>query len=158
MAIQPPKRRMWSGRRSSLGVLIGVLAGLVLAGCGGGSASVGVAPTDASQAQSISTPKADPHGKALTELRTVVLRRGEISPSPPGSVLNTRLMTGAMPSDRTTAVVLSDEDCEPDAAGVSHCRNRLLLAGGQKLEVRHYHSMSTVPCLSPGEEVTVLPS
>jgi hypothetical protein len=158
MAMQPPnrRRRRCSGRRSSLGLLIGVLAGLVLAGCGGGSAAL--APTEASQAQSTSTPQADPHGKALTELRTVVLRTGEISPSPPGSVLHTRLMTGAMPADRTTAVVLSDEDCEPDAAGVSHCRNGLLLADGKRLVVRHYHSMSTVPCLSPGEEVTVLPS
>ena len=158
MAMQPPtgRRRRCSGRLALLGLLIGAVAGLVLAGCGGGSA--GPAPADTGRAQSTSTPRADPHGTPLRELRTVVLRRGEISPSPPGSVLHTRLETGAMPSGRTTAVVLSDEDCEPDAAGVSHCRNGLLLADGQRLVVRHYHAMSTVPCLSPGEEVTVLPS
>ena len=142
-------------RLSSIVLLVGALTGLVLAGCGGGDA--GPAPADAPQAQSSSAPRVDPHGTPLVDLRTVVLRRGTVSPSPPGSVLNTQLTTGAMPPGRTTAVVLTDEDCEPDAAGVSHCRNRLLLAGGRRIVVRHYHKMSVVPCLSPGEEVKILP-
>lgn len=141
-------------RIPSIILLVGALTGLVLAGCGGG----GPAPADAPQTQASSAPTVDPHGTPLAELRTVVLRRGTVSPSPPGSVLHTQLMTGAMPPARTTAVVLTDEDCEPDAAGVSHCRNKLLLAGGRRLVVRHYHKMSIVPCLSPGEEVEVLPA
>jgi hypothetical protein len=145
-------------RFPSIVLLVGALTGLVLAGCGGGAGDTGLAPASTPQTQSSSAPRVDPHGKPLVELRTVVLRRSTVSPSPPGSVLHTQLMTGAMPAGRTTAVVLSDEDCEPDAEGVSHCRNGLLLAGGKKIVVRHYHKMSTVPCLSPGEKVQILPS
>jgi hypothetical protein len=143
-------------RIPSIVLLVGALTGLVLTGCGGGNA--GPAPADAPKTQASTAPTVDPHGAPLVERRTVVLRRDTVSPSPPGSLLHTQLMTGAMPAARTTAVVLSDEDCEPDAAGVSHCRNGLLLAGGKRIVVRHFHKMSTVPCLSPGEEVKILPS
>lgn len=142
-------------RLSSLVLLIGTLTGLVLAGCGGDTA--GPVPADAPKTEAAPAPTVDPHGTPLAEVRTVVLRRGDISPSPPGSVLHTQLMTGAMPSRHTTAVVLTDEDCEPDAAGISHCRNKLLLAGGRRISVRHNHKMSIVPCLSPGEEVKIQP-
>jgi hypothetical protein len=52
-------------------------------------------------------------------------------------------------------VVLTDEQCQPDAAGVSHCLNTIRLTSGQTIAVRHPHRMSEVPCLAPGERVTV---
>lgn len=61
-----------------------------------------------------------------------------------------RLPAGAMP-----ATVLSDTNCAPDSYGISHCRNVLRLANGDRIVVRHSHNMSLYPCLAPGETVSV---
>lgn len=58
---------------------------------------------------------------------------------------------------RTSAVVLTDTRCNPDARGVSHCLNRLRLANGAVVTVRHDHRMMDMPCLSPGEHVSLIP-
>jgi hypothetical protein len=65
------------------------------------------------------------------------------------------LVRGKMPGHSTTATVLTDRNCAPDAYGISHCLNALRLAGGRRIVVRHDHSMMNDPCLAPGEQVRV---
>jgi hypothetical protein len=67
------------------------------------------------------------------------------------------VITGTPPAHAMEAVTLTDESCQPDNAGVSHCLNKLKLASGQTIVVRHDHNMHTVPCLTPGEHVHVAP-
>jgi hypothetical protein len=57
------------------------------------------------------------------------------------------------PSSETDAVVVTDENCTPDAKGVSHCRNEIRMASGKTVRVQHDHRMHEVPCLVPGEKV-----
>lgn len=145
-------------RATSLLPLAGAVAVLALAGCGGGGGGTAATPDPAATTPPPAAVATDPHGTPITALRTVVLRRGTVSPSPRRAMLHTRLAGGMMPAGPTTATVLTDEDCEPDAAGISHCRNRLILADGQTIEVRHLHNMGMVPCLAPGEQVRVVPT
>jgi hypothetical protein len=79
-------------------------------------------------------------------------------PSQPGSDLRTRLVSGRVPARETTATVRTDEDCAPDGQGISHCLNRLKLADGSQIAVRHPHDMHEIPCLAPGERVNVRPA
>lgn len=58
---------------------------------------------------------------------------------------------------RTRAVVLTDSRCNPDNMGMSHCLNRMRLANGSVITVVHDHRMAQMPCLSPGEHVTLTP-
>ena len=89
-------------------------------------------------------------------LRTVLVFTGaEPAPSRPGAVLNAELLDGRVPAQTEVATVLTDEDCNPDAQGISHCLNKLRLPDGSVLTVRHPHDMMLVPCLSPGERVEV---
>ncbi|HVA38113.1 MAG TPA: hypothetical protein VNJ51_10920 [Candidatus Dormibacteraeota bacterium] len=67
------------------------------------------------------------------------------------------LLSGALPAQATTAVTLTDANCQPDGRGVSHCINELRLADGHTIVVRHDHDMRMVPCLTPGETVRVQP-
>ena len=60
-------------------------------------------------------------------------------------------------SHRMRAVVLTDTRCTPDAQGVSHCLNRMRLVDGTVVTVQHDHRMMNMPCLSPGEHVTLTP-
>ena len=90
------------------------------------------------------------------DLRTVVVSRvGMADPSEPEAPLRAQLLEGQMPGGPTTAEVLSDENCEPDAMGISHCLNRMQLPDGSEIAVRHNHRMSEVSCLSPGEMVNL---
>ena len=97
---------------------------------------------------------------APTGLRTVLVfdTASEPSASQPGSTLRTRLVGGRAPADETTATVLTDEDCAPDTQGISHCLNKLELANGSRISVRHPHDMHQIPCLAPGEQVNVRPA
>jgi hypothetical protein len=70
-------------------------------------------------------------------------------------IVLTYAVAGSRPIAPVAATVLTDENCEPDRFGVSHCINRLRLAGGRALTVRHDHNMGNDPCLSPGEQVVV---
>ena len=65
------------------------------------------------------------------------------------------LVRGKMPRRATSATVLTDTNCAPDAYGVSHCLNALRLVSGRRIVVRHDHSMMNDPCLVPGERVRV---
>lgn len=97
--------------------------------------------------------------KAPGEPRTVVM--GGMTDSLPGTsneagYLMTNLRAGQLPEGATTATVLTDTNCEADADGVSHCLNDLQI-GNVVVTVQHHHQMHSVPCLSPGETVTLMP-
>lgn len=96
--------------------------------------------------------------QAPGEPRTLVI--GGMSDSLPGTsneagLLMANLRAGQLPEGATTATVLSDANCEPDADGVSHCLNDLQI-GNVVVTVQHHHQMASVPCLSPGETVTLM--
>ena len=83
--------------------------------------------------------------------KAIVLTRTAAAPE----VVN--VITGTAPAHATEAVTLTDENCQPDNAGVSHCLNKLRLANGQTIVIRHDHNMHVMPCLAPGEHVHVAP-
>ena len=96
--------------------------------------------------------------KAPGDPRTVVV--GGMTDSLPGTsneagYLMTNLRAGQIPEGVTTATVLTDTNCEPDADGVSHCLNDLQI-GNVIVTVQHHHAMAEVPCLSPGETVILM--
>ena len=102
-------------------------------------------------------PAVDPHGTALPAERQVQLSL--VMPSPSDfDGLHAKLIGGTMPAATTEATVLSDEQCEPDGQGISHCLNRLRLPDGSEIAVRHPHNMDGVPCLAPGENVRLVPA
>jgi hypothetical protein len=84
-----------------------------------------------------------------------VTTTGEPAPSAHPQRMRALLLAGRLPAGVVTATVLTDEDCAPDAQGVSHCRNKLRLPSGKTIEVRHPHRMHDVPCMTPGESVRV---
>ena len=101
-------------------------------------------------------PNIGSHGKAITTVRTLlVAASGPVDISVPGQPLRAILVSGSMPSMPSMATVLSDENCAPDAQGVSHCTNRLRMEDGSHLTVTHPHRMATVPCLAPGERIAL---
>jgi hypothetical protein len=85
--------------------------------------------------------------------RTVVVGLTE-TPSEAGELHGT-LVAGDLPEGAHEAEVLSDRDCAPDSEGISHCLNELDL-GTNRITIRHHHRMGEVPCLRPGETVTVM--
>lgn len=96
--------------------------------------------------------------KAPGEPRTVVV--GGMTDMLPGTsneagYLMANLRAGQIPEGLTSAKVLTDTNCEPDADGVSHCLNDLQI-GNVIVTVQHHHAMAEVPCLSPGETVTLM--
>jgi len=100
----------------------------------------------------------DPHGAEIGTVRTLAVSRAQPPASRPGVLLHGRLVEGQMPNAATEGTVLSDEDCGADPRGISNCLNRIRLAGGREISVRHPHAMAEVPCLAPGEPVHVVPS
>lgn len=100
----------------------------------------------------------DPHGAAITKARTLVVGRTQPPASRPGVLLNARLVKGPMPSAATDGTVLTDEDCAANGQGISNCLNRIRLADGREIAVRHPHDMRYVPCFAPGEPVRVVPA
>lgn len=66
---------------------------------------------------------------------------------------------GIIPASVTRLTVLTDENCQPDAEGVSHCRNRVQFetaTGIKQATLRHHHRMAEEPCLTPGQNVDVV--
>lgn len=127
-------------------VVAALLALAVLAvGCGRSSTT---APAGSS---------ATAHGPdAPGAIRTVLVARDRMpAPSRAGAPLHALRVAGPVPGRGVIGTVLSDEDCAPDARGVSHCLNAIGLPGDRVLQVRHPHRMVDVPCLSPGERVNV---
>jgi len=98
-----------------------------------------------------------PESSAARQLRTVAVysTADEPSPSTPGSVIRVKIERGKLPQGQSRGTVVTDENCEPDADGISHCLNRIRFDGGESIEVRHPHDMSKVACLAPGERVEV---
>lgn len=131
------------------------VAGVLLAGLV--AALLVLSPSDHA-ARSTASPVQDRAHTAPPTVRTLIVTRGRREPPPsrPGATMHALLLEGKLPSRPTMATVTSDEDCAPDAAGISHCLNRLRLEGAGKLAVRHPHAMSQVPCMTPGERVRVV--
>lgn len=100
----------------------------------------------------------DPHGAMIASVRTLVVSRTQPTTSRPGNLLHGRLVEGSMPKAATEGTVLSDEDCAADSRGISNCLNRVRLANGREISVRHPHAMRNVPCFTPGERVHVVPA
>jgi len=92
----------------------------------------------------------------ITATRTLFVTTSGESLSVSSTELSAVLESGNLPAAPTSAVVLSDLECTPDAQGVSHCLNELRLESGETLTVRHNHRMHDVPCLQPGEVVQLL--
>ena len=90
--------------------------------------------------------------------RTVLVSLAMPMPSAHERRLSAKLEEGAMPHRPTTAEVVTDTDCVPDAQMVSRCRNVMRLEGGRQIVLRHPHRMSDVPCLAPGERVRLIPN
>lgn len=70
-----------------------------------------------------------------------------------------QLDSGTIPSGVTHLEVLSDENCQPDADGVSHCLNRVTFStanGEGEAALRHHHRMSEEPCLTPGQTLELV--
>lgn len=122
--------------------LVAAVFGVALAGCGGGSGSASSASSP--EAEGTTTPR---------PTRTVTVYNHEPSPSPSPVHLNAGLEAGTLPDKPVLGTVLTDEDCEPDTQGISHCRNVVRLPGGAKVVLRHPHAMMEVECLEPGEKV-----
>lgn len=102
---------------------------------------------------------AEPTAAAQPERRTVLVSDDRIpEPSLPGSSLRALRVSGSLPGRPSAARVLTDEDCAPNAQGLSRCLNRVRLAGGGTLSLRHPRRMMEVPCLSPGERIAIRPA
>lgn len=69
--------------------------------------------------------------------------------------LRATLVSGSVSVGEHEARVLSDRNCAPDEEGISHCLNEIEL-DGEVLTIQHHHRMNEVPCLRPGETVTVM--
>lgn len=123
----------------------GLILVVVLASCGSKGKGSSPAPTSTKVS-------------SVAKLRTVRVFASEPAPSPSATDLRARLEKGKLPAGTVKATVLTDENCEPDAHGISHCRNRVRLANGQTLTLRHPHEMHMVPCLAPGEKVLLIRS
>lgn len=95
------------------------------------------------------------HTAPTTMRRLLVSARRAPAPSRPGTTMRALRLSGVVPRSAAVGTVVSDDDCVPDAAGISHCINRIRLASGRMLSVRHPHRMAEVPCMTPGERVQV---
>ena len=151
-------RSVRPGHRSGIPTLVLVAVPLFLVAVAIGFA---LSRPRASAAMPPPEPAAVPHfvdPKAPGEPRTVVV--GGMSESLPGTsneagYLMANLRAGQLPAGATTATVLTDTSCAADADGVSHCLNDLKV-GDTVVTVQHHHQMHAVPCLSPGETVTLM--
>ena len=144
-----------SKRKSKTGLAIALFA---LAWVGVGATLVLLAPDEEPATRPAAATEDD--SPPATEPRELVVSttRGTDGVSTPEGPLHASLMEGTMAASPMMATVLSDANCAPDAQGLSHCRNELRMADGSALTVRHVHRMAEVPCLSPGEEVLVVPA
>ena len=86
--------------------------------------------------------------------RIVLVSHAMPAPSQPGQSLHVELISGTA-FDAQAGIVLNDDQCQPDHEGISHCLNRIQLASGETITVRHPHDMSRIACLAPGEHITV---
>lgn len=142
-----PRRRRIAVGAASLALTVAVAGALIT--------SMG----DSDQPGRAGTPPRPAHATAHAApaaIRTLAVSTGsEPRPSAAGAAMHGVRISGAIPIKEVVATVLSDEDCTPDDAGVSHCRNTVRLPNGKTLTVKHPHRMADVPCMTPGERVRV---
>ena len=125
------------------------LVGAVLAVVGSPTISAPTTPV-------AEAPRPDASHQPPASVRSLILAtKAEPAPSEHPEHMRGLLVTGRLPRGVVEATVITDEDCAPDADGVSHCRNALRLRNGKTIEVRHPHRMRDVPCMTPGETVRV---
>lgn len=53
--------------------------------------------------------------------------------------------------------VMTDANCAPDAQGLNHCHNLIVLDNGARLMVVNHHQMTHHHCLRPGESIMIAP-
>jgi len=62
----------------------------------------------------------------------------------------------ALPEGQKIAgVVRTDTDCEPDKNNLNHCRNRIDLSDGSRIDVIDNHEMARHRCLAPGDSIVL---
>ena len=133
-------------------VAVSALAAILLMSGGSATAPPGARPS----AQVSQAPGHDTSHQRPAAVRSLAVATGsEPAPSGRPDRMRALLLDGRLPTGVVTAKVLTDEDCAPDADGVSHCRNKLRLPSGKTIEVRHPHRMHDVPCMTPGETVRI---
>jgi len=57
---------------------------------------------------------------------------------------------------QTTGVVKADTNCKPVEKGLTNCIGIITAADGAELHFNYTHDMSTQPCLTAGDQVTVM--
>lgn len=131
--------------------VIGVVAVLSLVGIAVAMLNPGHEPRTSPAASTSQTDNS--HNPSAKDVRTVLVGKKSALGENNGT-LRVGYQSGAQaPVATTDATVTTDENCTPDADGVSHCSNDIRLADGKKIRVEHAHRMHDVPCLVPGERV-----
>jgi hypothetical protein len=78
----------------------------------------------------------------------------------PGLPMETlHFFTGVVPATPTEGLVLTDDNCQPDAKGISHCLNKVKFPNGDTVIFVHDHMMDHgnmhmkggTPCIVPGD-------
>lgn len=136
-------KKNWIGIALAGLALVAVALGVALSGGDRAAVPSGAAGSDSA------------HARPAAMRTLMVSARREPAPSLPGSTMRALRMRGPVPVRAAVGTVMSDEDCAADARGVSHCVNRIRLASGHVLTVRHPHRMADVPCMTPGERLMV---
>lgn len=70
------------------------------------------------------------------------------------------LLAGTLPAAAAGGLhgtVMTDADCAPDAQGLNHCHNVIVLDDAARVTVINHHQMSRHHCLRPGESVRMTP-
>ncbi|MEO6867133.1 MAG: hypothetical protein ABI200_03850 [Gaiellales bacterium] len=113
-------------------------------------------PPTRNPASSTTTPKDASHTRdSQAQLRTVIVGAKAKVGVNDGTMRVAYERGATAPSSAQVGEVVTDENCEPDAEGVSHCRNNIRLKSGKTIRVQHAHKMHDVPCLVPGERVQI---
>jgi hypothetical protein len=98
-----------------------------------------------------------PHFQTAIERRLSITTDAVVSKSEDHVLV--QIVSGTIPADVTRLTVVTDENCQPDQHGVSHCLNRVAYQSAQGIGeavLRHNHRMTEVPCLAPGETVVLV--
>lgn len=150
---------MTSARKFAVvGAVVGLVAIVIGAGALLGSGSRGAQPGKTNAIRPAATHTDTAHTAPTATRTLVVSAMREPAPSLPGATMRAVRVGGTIPARASLASVMTDEDCAPDAAGVSHCINKVRLQSGAVLTVRHPHRMAQVPCMTPGERIRVQPA
>lgn len=70
-----------------------------------------------------------------------------------------QLVSGQIPANVATLTVVTDENCQADQNGVSHCLNRVQFQtsqGSGEATLQHHHRMAEESCLTPGETLQLV--